>query len=182
MAVALDASTPPAVVASHFAKHGTLIGLAIAANVSVGELEQIARVHMSHPHGSCVLDLVVAHPAADTELLETLSGLAPGSTQLANSIAMSPKAPVALLHRLATSETPGVRDHARMALLERELADADEAGFAAALDRFASDESLGYAVRARIVEHPEAPTSVLDRIATFADATGQAARKRLGAD
>ncbi|MEM6991892.1 MAG: hypothetical protein AAF721_15395 [Myxococcota bacterium] len=179
MALSLDASTPPELVASHFAQHGTLNGVHIDPGVGVAELEQIARLHLGHDHDECVLDLVIAHPAADADLLEVIFGLAPDSSQVANSITMSSKAPVALLQKLAASDSPGVRDHVQMALLERELAVADDAGFMAALQRLKDHDTLGYGVRYRLATHPRTPAAVLKHIATFADETGQTARDRL---
>ena len=180
MAIVVDPDTDPEVIASHFEQHGTLVGVTLSEGATRDELERIARAHAALDHGECVLDLVVVHPNADDSLLQAVLDLAPDSSQVANSVATSPRVTEAILDRLSSSTLFGVRDHVTMARLEHELARIEPDAFADVLERFADHDTLGYGVRYRLATHPRTPDAVLETIAAIADATGEAARKRLG--
>jgi hypothetical protein len=173
--------TPPRVVAERFAANGTLAGLSIPSTLDRGALEAIARSHVEHAHGTCVLDLVVAHPACDAALLELVLELGAGSSQVANTVATSGKATVEQLRALHDSDVPSVREHAELALLEHELRGASPETFAEVLHRYRDHETLGYAVCHRLATHPETPQAVLRQLASSRDAIGELARDRLSA-
>lgn len=177
----LTPKTPPEALASVFAAKGTLLSVEIPPELDRQALETIARAHAPHSHGTCVLDLVVAHPACDVALIDLVLQLGAGSSQVANTVATSGKASVEQLRSLLGSGAPSVREHAEMALLEHELRGASAETFSDVLRRYRDHETLGYAVRYRLATHPETPVTVLQDIALAADATGDAARHRLNA-
>lgn len=178
----LTPETPPRAVAERFAGSGTVVGLSIPYQLDRSALEAIARAHVGHPHGTCVLDLVVAHPACDAALLELVLELGAGSSQIANTVATSGKATVEQLRVLKGSDVPSVREHAELALLEHELRDASPETFSAVLHWYRDHETLGYAVRHRLATHPQTPQIVLRELASLRDAIGELASGRLSAD
>ena len=176
----LTVETPPRTLAEVFSATGTLLKVKIPAELDHASLESIARTHAGHPHGTCVLDLVVAHPACNPALIDLVLELGAGSSQVANTVATSGKATVEQLRALLDSDVPSVREHAELALLEHELGGASGETFAEAWNRYRDHETLGYAVRYRLATHPKTPTEILQEIALAADPTGEAARQRLG--
>lgn len=177
----LTPKTPPEALASGFAAKGTLLDVQLPPELDRHALESIARAHAPHPHGACVLDLVVAHPSCDGGLIDLVLQLGAGSSQIAHTVATSGKASVEQLRALLGSEVPSVREHAELALLEHELRGASAESFSDVLRRYRDHDTLGYAVRYRLATHPGTPASVLRDIALAADATGEAARHRLSA-
>lgn len=175
----LTVETPPRTLAEVFAATGTLLEVKLPAELDHAALESIARTHAGHPHGTCVLDLVVAHPACDAALLDLVLELGAGSSQVAHTVATSGKATVEQLRTLLDSDVPSVREHAELALLEHELRDANDELFNDAWNRYRDHETLGYAVRYRLATHPRTPTEILQEIALADDPTGKAARQRL---
>jgi hypothetical protein len=179
MRFSLCTDTPPEQVAHHYAAKGTLLDFVIPRELDRNALEAIARTHASQPHGDCVLDLVVAHPACDEALVDVVLELGADSSEVLNTVATSGKASLAQLESLRDSEHACVREHVEMALLEYELAVGDFAVFAEVLRRYRDNESLGYGVRYRLATHPRTPPEVLREIAAHQDPPGDLARQRL---
>jgi hypothetical protein len=175
----LTPQTPPEAIAQLFAAKGTLLDISIPPELDRRALELIARAHVDHEHGVCVLDLVVAHLACDAALLDLVLELGAGSSQVANSVATSGKATIEQLRVLHASDVPSVREHAEMALLEHELRETSADGFADILLRYRDHETLGYALRYRLATHPRTPIAILRELALSDDPVGEAARKRL---
>jgi hypothetical protein len=179
MKLSLSTDTPPEQVARHYAAKGTLLAFVIPRELDRDALDAIARTHVSQPHGPCVLDLVVAHPACDEALLDLVLELGGDSSQVLNTVATSGKASLAQLEFLRDSEHASVREHVELALLEHELAAGDADVFADVLRRYRDNDSLGYGVRYRLATHPRTPIEVLREIATQQDPPGDLARQRL---
>ncbi|NJK31048.1 MAG: hypothetical protein HC927_00800 [Deltaproteobacteria bacterium] len=96
-------------------------------------------------------------------------------------MAPSGKASKPQLLALRDSEYASVREHVEFALLEHELAEGGPAPYTDALRRYREHETLGYGVRHRLATHPDTPMDALREIATYRDAPGELARRRLAA-
>ena len=144
-------------------------------------LRELAQRHATATDRDDVFEAIAEHRAADADVLQLLLTLAPDSPTVANAVTMSPRATEASLRGLTSAPWPGVRDHAEMALLERELAGADPSTFVTIVARFEDHPSLPLGVRHRIATHPRTPVELLRSLADHDDAAGEAARARLRA-
>ena len=176
----LTIMTDPRRVAAHYRREGTLLAFEIPSSLDAAELLRLALNHARWPQRDCVLDLVVAHPACDLPLLERVVELAEDSPSVLNTVATCGKAPPALLHRLACSSSPSVREHAELALVDHELRHADDEGIARLYHEHRDHPSWGYGLRYRLVIDPRTPRAVLQSIASDHDPIGAQARRRLG--
>lgn len=176
----LTTTTDPREIAAHYRREGTLLAFEIPSSIGPGGLQRIARAHADSPQRDCVLDLVIAHPRCDAATLDLVVQLAEGSVAVLNSIATSGKAPRELLRTLARSSIVSVREHAELALVDRQLSEADDEGIARIYQEHRDHPTWGYGLRYRLVIDPRTPRGVLDSIASYRDPIGAQARRRLG--
>jgi len=176
----LTTKTDPERIAAHYSREGTLLAFEIPLSVGPEGLRRIARAHASGPQRDCVLDLVVGHRRCDQATLELVLELASGSASVLNSVATCGKASVAILQRLAGSAIVSVREHAQLALVDRQLDAADDDGIAQIYHQHRDHPSWGYGLRYRLVADVRTPRGVLDSIASYRDPVGAQARRRLG--
>lgn len=176
----LTTTTEPGWVQAHYQREGTLLAFEIPASIGPAGLRQIASVHADFPHRDLVLELVVEHRRCDVATLEWILELAPGSAAVLNAIATSGKASPEILRRLTRSEIVSVREHAQLALVDRQLCEADDDGIAKLYQQHRDHPSWGYGFRYRLVSDPRTPRSVLDSIASYRDPVGTQAQRRLG--
>jgi hypothetical protein len=144
------------------------------------DLERIAAAHRYERYRGALLQLLVAHPAADAEFLHAVLD-AEDDAGVQSAVATSPQASRAVLERLAASGSPGARAHAALALLQMDLATAPPEVFEAALAHHVGDAGIDLGARALLVAHPRTPRVVLTRLAEDdADFIRHAAEARLG--
>ena len=122
-----------------------------------------------------------ADGSAGAPFTSTGAAAAHRTLALRDAVAVNPHvAMTALLHRLARSSSPSVREHAELALVDHELRHADDEGIARLYHEHRDHPSWGYGLRYRLVIDPRTPRAVLQSIASDHDPIGAQARRRLG--
>lgn len=179
----LTTVTDPERVQNYFRREGTLLAFEIPAHVGPRELAEIAHRHAESCHLGRVLELIIAHRNCDVATLELALRLADDDDSgVLNAIATSGKAPIEMLERLERSEIVSVQEHARLALIDRQLCDADDDGIIALYESYKDHPAWGYGFRYRLVIEPRTPRLVLQSIASYADPIGAQAARRLKAE
>ena len=137
----------------------------ISPTLSPLELQVLCRRHANESYVAELLSAVTTHPAADDGVLRAILCLVPNDVTIQNSVASSGKASIPLLRALAASPAQSVRDHASLALIEKEtIPAADESVLRSLLDRHGGDEGISLGVRHLLAKHEQTPDSILRRL------------------
>lgn len=177
--VQLTTFTDPERVQSYYLREGTLLAFEIPSAVGPRQLVEIAERHATSIHLARVLELIIAHENCDVATLELVYRLADDDPVVLTAIATSGKAPNDMLERLEATDIPSVREQARLALIDRQLCDADEPGFIALYEAYRDHPAWGYGFRYRLVLESRTPKAVLESIASYSDPIAAQAKRRL---
>lgn len=138
-------------------------------------------MHKDEKYAIPLFQLIGLHSNATPRLLGTLLRESGHDPEVENTVIMSGKASRTMLRSLCRSSSKSVREHAKLAMLEKDLESASPSFFAKILDlNSGSDEGIKLGVRQMLAEHPRTPVAVLKSLSVDdADFISRSAKNRL---